>query len=127
MTRVLINSLDKIFFLNPIEIIYCKSDNNYTQIYLVNGDHFIQCTSLKRFYEELNSNDFVRISQSYLININFIKLIDKKKRFIMMSNTELLPFTVQVKELLTLIIARNDGRKLLSENGADSIILDKSL
>lgn len=103
MTRVLINSLDKIFLLNPIEIIYCKSDNNYTQIYLTNGEHFIQCTSLRKFNEDLGSDDFVKISQSYLININFIKLIDKKKKFVLMSNNESLPFTVQVKELLSLI------------------------
>lgn len=103
MTRILVNSLNKIFFLNASEIMYCRSDNNYTQIYLVNGDFFIQCTSLKKFNEGLNCTDFIKISQTYLINVNYIKLIDKKKKFVVLSGDESLPYTLQIRELLNLI------------------------
>jgi len=103
MPRLLINSLDQITFINYVDILYCKSDNNYTQIYLVNGEQYIQCISLTKFYEELSSIEFIKISQSYLININFIKIIDKKRRHVVMINKELIPYTVNIKDILCAI------------------------
>ncbi len=59
-------------FLNTNEIIYCKSDNNYTDIYLTDSTTRLVSKGLKYFEKELPSQMFYRPHNSYLINLNFV-------------------------------------------------------
>jgi DNA-binding LytR/AlgR family response regulator len=59
--------------------------------------------SLTKFAKSLEPGQFIRVSQSYLINVNEINSIDKKKRLITMSNGETVPFTITIKTLLELL------------------------
>ncbi|MCD4696159.1 MAG: LytTR family DNA-binding domain-containing protein [Bacteroidales bacterium] len=54
-------------------IIYCKADENYTQVYLNTGESLIVPRTLKLFEELLPKKYFFRIHKSYLINLNYIK------------------------------------------------------
>ncbi|WP_459211367.1 LytR/AlgR family response regulator transcription factor [Aquimarina rhabdastrellae] len=53
------------------DILYCQADDNYTKIYLNDGNKLVSKT-LKYFEELLLDHDFVRIHKSYLVNINAI-------------------------------------------------------
>lgn len=61
------------------EIVFCKADNNYTEIILRDKRKFLLSKTLKYFENRLRSQNFCRIHQSFLVNIRFIKSIEKGK------------------------------------------------
>ncbi len=63
----------KTVFVNLDDIIYCKSDGNYTTVYLINDEKHLLSKIIKEVQEIINSTHFIRIHQSYLVNINFVK------------------------------------------------------
>jgi len=54
-------------------IIRCKSDNNYTYVFLSNGESIFLSKTLKDVESMIQSSMFVRVHQSHLININYVK------------------------------------------------------
>ena len=90
-------------FISQADIMLCKSDNSYTSIFLSNGDELVICKSLTKLAKEIDPELFIRVSQSYLINKNYISAIDKKKRSIELINKCQIQFTTTIKELLHLI------------------------
>ena len=60
-------------------ILYCKADDNYTQIFLTDSKTKLVSKTLKHFETLLSKNGFVRIHKSYLVNVNFIKTYKKGK------------------------------------------------
>jgi two-component system LytT family response regulator len=72
-TRLAIPSTDGLVFVNVGEIIYCEASGNYTNIYLDDNRKFIVSRTLKDYEELLEEQDFFRIHNSHLINLNAIK------------------------------------------------------
>ncbi|TDQ06956.1 LytR/AlgR family response regulator transcription factor [Pedobacter metabolipauper] len=103
MNKIILHSQNQLVFINRSDIVYCKSDNCYTIYHLANHEEHIVCKSLKKTQDELDSFTFIRISQSYIINRDFIKLIDKKKKFLKMAGDEQLPYTISLSSLVNLI------------------------
>jgi two-component system LytT family response regulator len=64
--------------LDVDDILFCKADNNYTEIYLTNSKKLVSKT-LKYFEIALKEYTFSRIHKSYLVNINAIKQYKKGK------------------------------------------------
>lgn len=63
----------KTIFVKPSDIIYCKADGNYSNIYL-NGDKKEMISKKLKEIEEMIGNDrFYRVHNSYLVNLNYIK------------------------------------------------------
>lgn len=62
---------------NIDEIIFLESKSNYTKIIFINKSELVSIP-LKRFEDKLDNN-FFRIHNSYIININFLKGIIKGK------------------------------------------------
>ncbi len=87
--------------LNVKDILYCKADDNYTQIYLENKKILVSKT-LKYFEEALSDFAFARIHKSYLVNVNeVVKYRKGKGGSVVVSNgKELLVSASKKKELL---------------------------
>ena len=60
-------------------IIYCKADDNYTELYLENNQKKIVSKTLKYFEDILKENGFSRIHKSYLVNVAYIASYKKGK------------------------------------------------
>lgn len=58
-------------------IIYCKSNGNYTNIFILNKPTLLISKSLKEIESILPENVFFRIHKSYLVNLNYVKSINK--------------------------------------------------
>lgn len=63
--------------VNISDIVYCKADGSYTEVYLIHGEKIITSRLLKAFEELLPEQTFFRIHRSYLINLNLIKRYNK--------------------------------------------------
>lgn len=67
----------KIIMISPEDIMYCKSDGNYTEVYSEGGKKMLLTKNLKQVSKIITYPTFVRVHHSYLININHIKEYNK--------------------------------------------------
>lgn len=88
--------------LNVEEILYCKADDNYTEIYLEKKKILVSKT-LKYFEDALADFHFARIHKSYLVNVNeVVKYRKGKGGSVVLSNgKELLVSASKKKDLLS--------------------------
>ncbi len=63
----------KTIFILPEEIVYCKSDGNYTEVYFKDKKREILSKKLKDVEAILNNKLFCRVHNSYVVNISFIR------------------------------------------------------
>ncbi|MDT0557080.1 LytTR family DNA-binding domain-containing protein [Ichthyenterobacterium sp. W332] len=98
ITSIGLPSMEGLDFVKTEAIIYCKSDGNYTEIYLDNNQKILVTRKLKFLEEKLNDSQFVRVHNSYLVNINFVKKYLKGRGgTLVMSNGDSLPVSVRKK------------------------------
>ncbi|MFY7672666.1 LytR/AlgR family response regulator transcription factor [Tenacibaculum sp. MEBiC06402] len=64
--------------INVEEIVFCKADDNYTEIHFASSRKIVSKT-LKHFEEVLKEYPFARIHKSFLVNINEITKYKKGK------------------------------------------------
>ncbi|EDP97459.1 LytTR family DNA-binding domain-containing protein [Kordia algicida OT-1] len=76
--KITIPQQDGFQVLNVSEIVYCKADDNYTEIY-VNDSRIVVSKTLKYFEEALSQYPFARVHKSYLVNVNAVVKYRKGK------------------------------------------------
>lgn len=81
------------------EIIYFKSDSNYTRIMLIDGKEVVASRTLKKFEEKLEGH-FLRIHNSYLINPSCIRSLDLRTNTLLLGINVKLPVSRTRKPLL---------------------------
>lgn len=74
---IAIPSIEKIEFIKTNTIIYCKSDGKYTEFYLCNEKKIVSSKNLGEYESLLDDQIFFRIHNSYIVNLNFVKNINK--------------------------------------------------
>ena len=68
-------------------ILYCKADDNYTEIYLKDNKKKLVSKTLKYIEESLEEANFTRVHKSYLVNINeVVKYLRGKGGSVVLSN-----------------------------------------
>lgn len=77
--RICVPVINGLVFLQVSEIIRCKSDVNYTTIFLKDKKSLMVAKSLKEFDELLSEYNFFRIHNSHLVNLSYIKSYNKGK------------------------------------------------
>lgn len=89
--------------LNTADILYCKADDNYTEIYLNTNKRKIVSKTLKYFEEALNDSSFARVHKSYLVNVNEVVKYQKGKggSVILSNGKEIMVSASRKSELLS--------------------------
>ena len=83
-TRIIIKQNDKILLLSVDDIIYCSAFQGYTNLTIENGSSIIVAKTLSQFSSDLDQN-FIQISQSYIINSKYLKALEKTKRCVLLA------------------------------------------
>lgn len=88
--------------LNVSDILYCKADDNYTEIFLENKKILVSKT-LKYFEDALSGFPFARIHKSYLVNMNEVVKYNKGKggSVVISNGKELLVSASKKKDFLS--------------------------
>jgi len=82
-----ITSTGGVAFLPIVGIIRMAAEGPYTHIYLDGGKHYLTSHHLKQFEEHLDSDIFIRVHRSHLINRSKIKsVVDRQTLHIIMSD-----------------------------------------
>jgi DNA-binding LytR/AlgR family response regulator len=101
-------------YIDSTDILYFEADNNSTDIHLNNGEMITAFKTLKHFEAVLPQLQFLRIHNSYIINVNQVSRIHTGNTVCYIKNsTTKLPFSKSYKENVDLIIARIAGGNYL--------------
>ena len=85
--KITIPQQDGFEIINTADILYCKADDNYTEIYLNTNKKKVVSKTLKYFEDALNDTNFARVHKSYLVNVNeIVKYVKGKGGSVVLSN-----------------------------------------
>lgn len=76
--RLALHTQDKVFIVAITEIIRCESDGNYTKFYINGNKALLVTRTLKEFDDLLSPYDFIRVHQSHLIHLKYLKEFNKR-------------------------------------------------
>jgi len=72
LQRIALTTGDGMLFVSTADILYCEAESNYTTVVLTKRKIIVSKT-LKEIDEALSGQDFYRIHNSFLINLNHIQ------------------------------------------------------
>ncbi|WPR75423.1 LytTR family DNA-binding domain-containing protein [Algoriphagus sp. NG3] len=101
-SKIAIPTVNGFEFIKTEDILYCQSENNYTNIFLQNGEKKLISKTLKDVEKKLTSHMFLRIHQSFLINPKYLKQYNRNDGgYVIMDGDNSLPVSKQKRHLLT--------------------------
>lgn len=96
--KITLHSLEKIMVVALKDIIRCESDNNNTVFYLTDGQKIFITKTLKYYSDIFKNNNFLRVHQSHLVNLDYVKAYVKTEGgYLLLNNNEHLPVSVRKK------------------------------
>ncbi len=103
--KLVLRTSESLHIVDISDIYFCKSDNSYTTFYLNGDEKIVVSKSLKDYEGLLTEFGFFRSHQSFLVNLNHVKKVDKSDGgFIIMKNKKEIPVSQrQMKNLLKLL------------------------
>jgi len=72
-TKIALQQQKETRYITLTDIIRCEADNTYTFFYLNTGERILVSKGLKEYTDMLPTNSFLRIHQSHLVNIKYVK------------------------------------------------------
>ncbi|MDO6745164.1 LytTR family DNA-binding domain-containing protein [Tenacibaculum soleae] len=97
--KISLSTSDKIIVVNLDDIIRCKSDNNYTEFFLIENQKILVGKTLKYFADMLKEFDFIRVHQSHLVNTQYIKeFIKSDGGYLVLKNKKTIPVSVRKRQ-----------------------------
>ncbi len=76
--KIALPTAERVLFINISEIVRCLGENNYTTVFLKNGESVLVSKTLKEYEELLSSIGFLRVHQSHLINQHYVRSYEKQ-------------------------------------------------
>jgi len=99
--KLVLKTIDSLHIVDACDILFCRSDNSYTTFYLSGDEKIMVSKSIHEYEELLSLYGFFRPHQSYLVNLNHVKRIDKSDGgFIIMKNKKEIPISLRQKKKL---------------------------
>lgn len=96
-----IHSREHIEMIKLADIIYLAANGSYTDIYLVNNVKIVASRPLKNIEEQIQSANFLRVHNSYIINIYYIdKIIKNKYGRVIMKNGFEIPISATKRKIV---------------------------
>lgn len=102
MQKLLLKHKEKCQVVDIDHIVFCESSNNYSTFYLCDGTKVVLSKCLTQVAKDLNGN-FIRISQSFLVNLDHIEEIISSKKLVRVTSGKLLNFTMKYHELCNVL------------------------
>ena len=105
--KISLNTSDKIVVVNLIDIVRCKADNNYTEFFMSDGQKILVGKTLKYYADMLKDLGFLRVHQSHLVNLQYIKeFIKSDGGYLVLKNKTTVPVSVRKKNEVIAVLER---------------------
>lgn len=91
--KLAVHSIQSTKYIELKNLLFCKADGAYTEIYLKEGHHITSSKGLKHYEDLLKDNpQFIRCQKSYIINLHFVtEHIKSDGGFVMVNNIHKIP------------------------------------
>lgn len=76
--KIKISTRHSYTLIDPVDIIFCKTEGSFTELYLNNGQKEMANTSLLKLEEILSKFTFYRISRAIVINTSYLRSINRQ-------------------------------------------------
>lgn len=93
------------------DITYLECQSHFVFIHTKNGVHKV-CNSISVLYEKLNPSIFVRVHKSFIVNLNYIRLI-REKELMLYNCEEAIPISRTYKKSVIFEFANFKERKYI--------------
>ncbi len=105
LKKIVLRTAEALHIVDLEDIVYCRSDNAYTTFFLQSGESILVSKGLKEYAGLLGEYGFFRPHQSYLVNLNYVKKVDKADGgFVVMKNGKEIPLSSrQKKKIISLL------------------------
>lgn len=97
LKRIILKTSDTVYAVYEDDIIYCKSEGNYTTFYTQKMEKIIVSKPMKKIEEILTEDIFIRCHQSYIVNKKHVLKYNKKGVLIVHLNIKI-PVSVRRKD-----------------------------
>lgn len=100
-TKLSLHTSEKIHVIDIKNIVRCQSDNNYTTFYLNDKSKILVSKTLKFYADILKETNFLRVHQSHLINLSYIKeFIKSDGGYLILTDNSNIPVSVRKRNEL---------------------------
>jgi len=99
--KLVLRTSQDLHVVNIGDLVHCVADNAYTTFYLDSGEKIMVSKGIGEYAELLASFGFVRPHQSHLVNLDYIKKLDKTDGgFLILKDKTEIPVSSRQKPLL---------------------------
>ncbi|MEP6675644.1 MAG: LytTR family DNA-binding domain-containing protein [Ferruginibacter sp.] len=97
--KLALSTTEGVFFYEPLEILYCEGENNYTRFAFTKHKPMLVSKTLGEYEELLADHGFLRIHKSYMVNTRYVSKVDKDGQ-LQMSDGKQLTISKRRKEIV---------------------------
>jgi len=97
--RIVLKTIDQIYFVFEDDILYCRSEGNYTTFHLKDGQNILISKSLKKSMELLSNDSFIRCHQSHVVNASYVTSYNKQG-YLLLNSGETVPVSGKLKKFV---------------------------
>ena len=91
----------KIVYVEPDDILYCKADGNYTQLFFTNNKKELLSKKIKNVENLINNKIFFRTHNSYLVNTQYIReFVKSSGQYLILEDQTKIPVSRSKKDEL---------------------------
>lgn len=97
--NICLSTAEGIEFIKTSEILYCEASGSYTRFHLKGHQQLLVSKNLKEYASLLDDQDFMRVHNSYLINLKAVKRFVKSDGgYILMNNDASIPISAKKRD-----------------------------
>lgn len=98
--KIILKTLNTIHVIEVDDIIRCESDRNYTIFHMKDGDNVLISRSMKEYHEMLAEYGFLRIHNSHLINLKYVKRFLRDELICVLKDNSNIPVSYRKRDEL---------------------------
>ena len=115
----LLNTAEHIFLIPINDVLFVKSDGMYSQLIGIENQEWETSKPISAVQTQLENSGFCRIHRSFIVNIHFIRKVDKAERVVHMAGGQKIPCSkTGLKTLVQLFKApaepQENGKEIIS-------------
>lgn len=95
--KITLNTDGKLIFLKTEDVLFIESDGNYSTFFLTKNQKLVVTKKLKDVNSLLPENEFFRVHNSFIVNLNKVKEYLKTDGYVVMESNHKIPVARQRK------------------------------
>jgi two-component system, LytTR family, response regulator len=96
--RIVLNSHSGADILNFSDIVYIRADNVYSVFYLADSRTITSTKGIKEYELMLQHKGFFRVHKSYIVNLDYVRSVDKYGDEVVLKNQKRIPLAMRRKD-----------------------------